>query len=106
MEQTKVFFLLTKQELDLLEKVALFEPWLCDGIDNAKNKGGRYIVNLYAYDIDDALSALEYLVDCTESYIEKEAYIKLHDKIKENFLHSQSLRQSIAEKQICKQFGG
>lgn len=105
MGQTKVFFLLTEQELGLLEKAALFEPWLLDNIDNAKKKGDQYIVNLYAYDIDDALSALEYSVDCTESYIEKEAYIKLHDKIKENSLHSQSSRRSIAEKQIRKQLG-
>jgi len=38
MKQIKVFFLLTEEELDILEKAALFEPWLVDNIDNAKRK--------------------------------------------------------------------
>jgi len=103
MEQSKLFFLLTKQELDLLEKASLWEPWLCDSIDNAKKKDSRYIVNICTCDIDDTLSALAYSAGCTKSYIEKEAYIKLHDKIKENSLRSQSSRRSIIEKQIRKQ---
>lgn len=103
MEQVKVFFLLTKEELDLLEGAALYEPWLCDSIDNAKKKGGQYIIDLYAYDIDDTLGALSYSAGCAESYIKKEAYIKLHDKIQENFLRSQSSRRSTIENQIRKQ---
>jgi len=106
MGQIKVFFLLTKQELDLLEKAALFEPWLLDNLDDVKKKGDQCIISLYTYDIGETLGALAYLAECTEFYIEKDAYIKLHDKIKEHSLHSQSLRRSITEKQIRKQFGG
>jgi len=106
MEQTKVFFLLAKEELDLLEKAALFEPWLCDSIDSAKNKGGQYIVNMYAYDVDEALNALAYSVECADSYTEKQAYINLHDKIKEKSLHSRNSRRSITENQIRKQLEG
>jgi len=105
MGQTKVFFLLTEEELDVLEKAALFEPWLLDNIDNAKNKGGQYIVNIYTYDIADTLSALVYSADCTTSYIEKKAYINLHDKIKEKSLQSKNSRRAITEKQIRKQLG-
>lgn len=106
MGQTKVFFLLTKEELDLLEEAALFEPWLLDSIDNAKKKDDQYIVNIYTYDIVDTLSALAFSADCAKSYAEKEAYITLHDKIKEKSLHSQNSRRSIAENQIRKQLGG
>jgi len=105
MKQIKVFFLLTEEELDILEKAALFEPWLVDNIDNAKKKGDQYIVNIYTYDIADTLSALAYSVNCTKSYIEKEAYINLHDKIKEKSLQSKNSRRAITEKQIRKQLG-
>jgi len=105
MEQAKVFFLLTEQELDLLEGAALFEPWLCDSIDDAKKKGDQYIVNIYTCDIGETLGALAYSAKCAESYVEKEAYIKLHDKIKENSLRSRNSRRSIIEKQIRKQLG-
>jgi len=105
MDQTKVFFLLTEEELDVLEKAALFEPWLCDNIDNAKKKGDQYIVNIYTYDIVDTLSALVFSADCVKSYAEKEACINLHDKIKEKSLHSKNARRSMAEKQIRKQLG-
>ena len=105
MEQAKAFFLLTKQELDILEKAALFEPWLIDNIDGAKKKGDQYIVNIHTCDIGETLGAIAYSAECTEIYTEKEAYIALHDKIKEKYLHSKNSRRFITENQIRKQLG-
>lgn len=96
MEQTKIFFLLAKQELDLLEKASLWEPWLCDNIDNAKKKDGQYIVNLHIRDIGETLGAIAYSAKCAESYVEKEAYINLHNKIKENLIRIRNSRRSMS----------
>ncbi len=101
----KVCYLFNKSELELLKSVVYLEPILEDAVNGIKPKGDKWLIKIDAGDIGDALSALEYAAGYTEGYDKKEDYLKLHDKIKEGFKHSQQSRRKIIEQEIRKQLG-
>lgn len=86
MKQSKVSFLLTEEELQLLESVVYLEPFLVDVVDGAKLKDDKYEVEFSVYDLKDTLSALAYVAPDIESYMEKETLYQLYGKI-ESFVN-------------------
>jgi len=65
--QNKISLLLTSEEMAVLEEMSIFEPCLVGPIETAKAEEGKHRVKFYAEDLEDALEALSYNVDCADS---------------------------------------
>jgi hypothetical protein len=86
MAESKVSFLLSKPEIELLESVLIFEPGLQDVTENIRKAANGSLAVFSETNIQEALEALSYAaVSIAKSAIEKEAYFALHNKIKEGF---------------------
>ena len=94
MGQSKISFLLTRAELNLLESVLYLEPCLVDGIENAKAENGKHRVKFSGDDLAESLGALSYTSNCTHSHGKREELHNLYNKIKSYLTLSQGLRRS------------
>ena len=85
MRQSKVSFLLTKTELELMKSILYLEPYLEDGIKTAKPEAGKHRVEFSTDDLAESLGALSYSISYTISPGKRKQIYSLHDKIK-NYL--------------------
>ncbi len=72
---------ITEAEKDLLEAVAIFEPWLPDAIDHRRRKGHQYLIKLDQEEFRDCISALTYGAQCNTPLNKKAELLMLADKI-------------------------
>jgi hypothetical protein len=63
MNQKTVQFLITKDEKKILKEVCFLEPYLQDNLRKAKKEGKMIRICFDAYDLFDAISAVQYAKD-------------------------------------------
>lgn len=98
MAESKVSFLLSKPEMELLESILIFEPGLQDVTEKIHKAANGFLAVFSETNIQEALDALSYAAgSMAKSVIEKEAYFALHDKIKQGFYRIRHLRRLISE---------
>lgn len=83
-----------EEELGLLKKVVLLEPYLQDAVNSARRVKDRYRVKFLVEDLKEALEALSYAAGCMVSYPENEKMYKLHEKIEAFLILHQALKNS------------
>lgn len=81
MKEKKISFLVDEEELKLMEKVTLLEPFLQDVVEKAKRVKDQYRIRFSIEDIKEAMEALSYAARCMATYPENEKMYKLHEKI-------------------------
>lgn len=81
-----------EEELRLLEKVVLLEPFLQDVVNSAKRVKDRYRIKSSLEDLKEAKEALLYAAGCMVSYPENEKMYKLHEKIEAYLILHQVLK--------------
>jgi hypothetical protein len=89
MKESAISFLVTKEELELLEKVLFLEPGLIDGVEGAKKEKDKFRVKFAIADLEDALQALSYFAQSMAGPEERIKFYRLSKRI-EGYL---SLRQ-------------
>ena len=93
--EEKYSLLLTKEEFDLFRTVLFLEPGLQDVTESMRIAANGCLVTFSVVNVNEALDALLYAAgSIAKSVIEKEAYVGLHDKIKEGFYRNKHLRRS------------
>lgn len=94
MKEKKEAFLIDAEELELLKKVTILEPFLQDVVNSARRVKGQYRVRFSVEDLKEAMEALSYAAGCMAPYPENEMMYKLHDKIEAFIILHQAFKKS------------
>lgn len=94
MKEKKVSFLISEEELRLIDKVTILEPYLQDVVNSARRVKDQYRVKFGVEDLKEALEALSYAAGCMVSYPENEKMYKLHEKLEAFLILHQALKNS------------
>ncbi len=82
MKKQQVSFVISEEEIKMLEKVVIFEPFLLDNLRRIKKEGKDRWIAFDAYDLFDAISALEYSQSFSDSPCGKSERSPLITKLK------------------------
>lgn len=98
-EKSVISFLLTEEELRLLDSMVIFEPCLIDGVKKARKlKNGKYKVRFSVYDLMESLDALSFAAASVKSYREEKELLSLRSKIEDYLMLSSEFRRMMKER--------
>lgn len=102
MRQGQISFLVTREELSMLEKVLFLEPGLIDGLESAKRDKkhkDKYRVKFAIVELEDAVSALSYFANAmAKTAKEKRQLYELCEKIQNYLVVREKFRSTILRK--------